>query len=157
MRFGSPANSEIYTYSYWFFSVCFNFLVGELPSLSLIAKVLFVLFLPGFSILHAIVPDDFDFSERLILSPIIGIAYASLMALYLSTLKVPINQFTIICSILLLSVPLLAYSWKRKTKEKKFKSSITTSTYVILTLLIVRFNFFNIASIPKERHFNTSW
>jgi hypothetical protein len=121
------------------FSLLFvSFLVGGLSALSLIAKVLFVLFLPGFSILQVIVPDEFDFLERLILSPIIGFAYTSLMALYLSTLKVPINEFTIICAILLLSVPLLVYSWKKgKLRRPSFKSSIAPSTYFILTLLIV--------------------
>ncbi len=121
------------------FSLLFvSFLVGGLSALSLIAKVLFVLFLPGFSILHVIVPDEFGFLERVILSPIIGIAYTSLMALYLSTLNVPINEFTIIFSVLLLSVPLLAYSWKRgKLSRTSFKSSITPSTFFILTLLIV--------------------
>jgi hypothetical protein len=138
MRFRSQQIQKFTPIAIGFSLLFVSYLVGGLSALSLIAKVLFVLFLPGFSILHIIVPDEFDFLERLILSPIIGIAYTSLMTLYLSTLNVPINEFTIICSVLLLSVPLLAYSWKRgKLRRTSFKSSITPSTYFILTLLIV--------------------
>lgn len=120
------------------FLVLVLFLVGGISALSLTGRVLFVLFLPGFSILQVTVPDEFDFLERLILSPVIGIVFTSLMALYLSLLNVPINEQTVILSILLFSFPLLAYSWKRGGLRKtSFKSSTTSSTYFILTLLIV--------------------
>jgi uncharacterized membrane protein len=64
-----------------FFLVFVLFLVGGISALSLTVRVLFVLFLPGFSILQATVSDEFDFLERLILSPIVGIAFTSLLAL----------------------------------------------------------------------------
>ena len=118
-----------------FFAV---FLVGGVSALLLTGSVLFVLFMPGFAILQMTVPDEFDFLERLILSPIIGIAFTSLMTLYLSLLNIPINQLTVIISTLLLSVPLLAYSWKRgELRQTSFKSSITPSTYLILAILAV--------------------
>jgi hypothetical protein len=121
-----------------FFLVFVLFLVGGISALSLTVRVLFVLFLPGFSILQATVSDEFDFLERLILSPIVGIAFTSLLALYLSLLKISISEQTVIMSILLLSVPLLAYSWKRGGLRKtSFKSSTTPSTYFILILMVV--------------------
>jgi len=121
-----------------FFLAFVLFLVGGVSALSLTGTVLFVLFLPGFSILQVTVSDEFDFIERLILSPIIGIAFTSLMALYLSLLNVPINELTVVMSVLLLSVPLLAYSWKRGGQRKtSFKSSAKSSTYFILILLMV--------------------
>jgi hypothetical protein len=114
------------------------FLVGGLSALSLTGRVLFVLFLPGFSVLQVIVSGEFDFLERLIISPIIGIAYTSLIALYLSLLQVPINEYTIILSVLLLSVPLLAYSWKQGGLRKtSFRSSIAPSTFFVLILIMV--------------------
>ena len=113
------------------------FLVGGLSALSLAGIVLFVLFLPGFSILQAVVPGEFDFLERLILAPIVGIAYTSLVALYLSVLNLAINEYSIILSVLLLSVPLLVYSWKRGGLGKtSFRSSIAPSTFSVLILLM---------------------
>ena len=113
------------------------FLVGGLSALSLAGIVLFVLFLPGFSILQAVVPGEFDFLERLILAPIVGIAYTSLVALYLSVLNLPINEYSIILSALLLSVPLLIYSWKRGGLGKtSFRSSIAPSIFSVLILLM---------------------
>jgi hypothetical protein len=120
------------------FLVSVLFLVGGVTALSLTVRILFVLFLPGFSILQATFSDDLDFLERLVLSPIIGVAFAALMALYLSLLHVPINAYTVIITILLLSVPLLAYSWKRgKLRRTTFKSSTAPTTYFVLILLIV--------------------
>lgn len=111
-------------------------MVGGVPALSLLARVIFVLFLPGFSILQAITAEEFDVLEKLILSPIMGIAYASLTALYLSALKVPINEYIIILSTLLLSVPLLTYSWKRGgLRRTSFKSSAKPFIYFILVIL----------------------
>ncbi len=121
-----------------FFLVFVLFFVGGISALSLMVRVLFVLFLPGFSILQVTVKDEFGFLERLILSPIIGMAVTSLMALFLSLLSVPINEQTVIISVLLLSIPLLAYSWKRKGLRKTtFKLSPVSPTYLILILLIV--------------------
>jgi hypothetical protein len=120
------------------FLVVVLFLVGGISALSLTGRVLFVLFLPGFSILQVTASDEFDFLERLILSPIMGIAFTSLMALYLSLLNVLISEQTVIMSILLFSVPLLAYSWKRGGLRKtSFKSSTMSSTIFILILLMV--------------------
>ena len=117
---------------------CALFLVGGLPALSVTGRVLFVLFLPGFSILQTVASKEFDFLEKLILSPILGITYTSLMALYLSALNVPMNEYTIILSVLLLSVPLLTYSWKRGGLRKtSLKSSAKPSTYFVLIILIV--------------------
>jgi hypothetical protein len=114
------------------------FLFGGLSALSLTGRVLFVLLLPGFSVLQVIVSGELDFLERLIISPIIGMAYASLVALYLSLLQVPINEYTIILSVLLLSVPLLAYSWKQgRLRKTSFRSSIAPSTFFVLTLIMV--------------------
>jgi hypothetical protein len=114
------------------------FLVGGVSALSLTGRVLFVLFLPGFSILQVTVSDEFGFIEKLILSPIIGIAFTSLMALYLSMISIPINELTIVMSVLLLSIPLLAYSWKQgKLRKTSFKLSTAPSTYFILALLMV--------------------
>lgn len=120
------------------FLIVVLFLVGGVYALSLTGTVLFVLFLPGFSILQVAASEEFDFLEKLILSPIIGIAFVSLMTLYLSLLNVPINELTVIISVLLLSVPLLAYSWKRGgLKKTSFKSSIAPSTFFVLMLFIV--------------------
>ena len=114
------------------------FLVGGSSCLSLTGRVLFILFLPGFSILQVIVGDEFDFLERLIVSPIIGIAYTSLVALYSSLLQVPINEYTIILSVLLLSIPLLAISWKKGGLRKtSFRLSIAPSTFFVLILIMV--------------------
>ena len=112
-------------------------LVGGFSSLSLAIRILFVLVLPGFSILQVTASEEFDFLEKLFLSPIIGIAVTSLLALYLSMLNIQINAATIITAVLLLSIPLLAYSWKRgKLKKTNFKSSFTPTTFLILTLLV---------------------
>jgi hypothetical protein len=120
------------------FLVAVLFLVGGASALSFTGRILFVLFLPGFSILQVAVSNEFDFIEKLILSPIIGIAFTSLIALYLSAVSIPINELTVIMSVLLLSVPLLAYSWKRGGLRKtSFKLSTAPSTYFILTLLMV--------------------
>ena len=114
------------------------FLVGGLSALSLTGRVFFVLFLPGFLIVQVTVSGEFDFLERLIISPIIGIAYTSLTALYFSLLQIPINEYTIILSVLLLSVPLLAYSWKKGGLRKtSFRSSIAPSTFFVLILIMV--------------------
>jgi hypothetical protein len=113
------------------------FLYEGLSALSLTSRVLFVLFLPGFSILLAMTSREFDLLEKLILSPIIGVAYTSLTALYLSVLHVPINEYTIILFVLLLSVPLLAYSWKRGRLKTRFKSSSMPFSYFVLILLFV--------------------
>lgn len=120
-----------------FFLVFILFLVGGVSALSLTGRVLFVLFLPGFSILQAVTSREFDLLEKLILSPIIGVAYTSLMALYLSVLHVPINEYTVILSALLLSVPLLAYSWKKGRLKTPFRSSSMPFSYFVLILLIV--------------------
>ena len=117
------------------------FLLGGVYALSLIGSILFVLFLPGFSILQIAVSAssrEFDFVERLILSPIIGISFTSLIALYLSLLNIPINQLTVIVSTLSVSIPLLAYSWKQGgLKKTNFKLSTPLSAYFILLLLMV--------------------
>ena len=73
------------------FPACALFLVGGFSALPLALRILFVLVLPGFSILQATVSDEFDFLERLFLSPVIGIAFTSLLALYLSLLNIPIS------------------------------------------------------------------
>jgi hypothetical protein len=119
------------------FLVCLLFLAGGLSFLSLALRVLFVLVLPGFSILQVTASDEFDFVERLFLSPIIGIALISLIALYLSLLNIKINAATVIISILLLSIPSLLYSWKRgKIKKTSFKASFTPTTISIIMLLV---------------------
>jgi len=121
-----------------FFLILVVFLVGGTNALSVTVRVLFILFLPGFSILQAIVPDEFDFLERVILSPVIGIAFTSLMALYFTLLNVPINEYAIITAILLLSVPLLAYSWKQgKLRKTSCRSFTISSKYSILILSII--------------------
>ncbi len=113
------------------------FLVGGFSSLSLAARISFVLVLPGFSILQVTVSEEFDFLEKLFLSPIIGIAFTSLLALYLSLLNIPINETTVVMAVLFLSIPLLAYSWKLgKLKRTNFKSSLTPTTISVLTLLV---------------------
>ena len=119
------------------FPVIVLFLVGGFSSLSLAARILFVLVLPGFSILQVTVSEEFDFLEKLCLSPIIGIAFTSLLALYMSLVNIPINEATVVMTILFLSIPLLAYSWKLgKLKRKNFKSSFTPTTISVLTLLV---------------------
>ena len=119
------------------FPVIVLFLVGGFSSLSLAARILFVLVLPGFSILQVTVSEEFDFLEKLLLSPIIGIAVTSLLALYLSLLNIPINETTVVMAVLFLSIPLLAYSWKLgKLKRTNFKSSFTPTTVSVLTLLV---------------------
>ncbi len=121
-----------------FFLVLVVFLVGGTAALSVTVRVLFILFLPGFSILQAIVSDEFDLLERVILSPVIGIAFTSLMALYLTLLNVPINEYAIITATLLLSVPLLAYSWKQgKLRKASCRSFTFSSKYSILILSII--------------------
>ena len=134
-----------------FFPVFILFLIGGVSALSLAGRILFVLFLPGFSILQVATEGEFGFFERLILSPIIGITFTSLLALYLSALNIPINEITVIMSVLLLSIPLLAYSWKRGGLRKaSFKSSFPPSTYFVLTLLVT-FSIILIAlPIPKN-------
>jgi hypothetical protein len=134
-----------------FFLVFILFLIGGVSALSLAGRILFVLFLPGFSILQVTTEGEFGFFERLILSPIIGIAFTSLLSLYLSALNIPINETTVIMSVLLLSIPLLAYSWKRGGLRKaSFKSSFPPSTYFVLTLLVT-FSIILIAlPIPKN-------
>jgi len=134
-----------------FFLVIVLFSIGGLSSLSLAVRILFVLLLPGFSILQLIVSDEFDFLEKLFLSPIIGIAFTSLLALYLSTSNIPINETTVIMSVLLLSIPLLAYSWKRGGLRKaSFKSSFPPSTYFVLTLLVTISIILITLPIPKN-------
>ncbi|MCW4002687.1 MAG: hypothetical protein NWE95_02085 [Candidatus Bathyarchaeota archaeon] len=113
------------------------FIIGGISALSLIARVLFVLFLPGYSILQALAWKDLRLTEKLILSPIIGIAYTTLTALYLSFLHVPINQYTIILSVLLLSVPLLAYSWRRGTLKTNLKPFTMPLSYLLLIALMI--------------------
>jgi hypothetical protein len=121
-----------------FFLVFVLFLVGSASSLSFVGRILFVLFLPGFSILQVTVSDEFDLLEKVVLSPVIGITLASLMTLYLSLTNVQISEPTVIISTLLVSVPLLAYSWKQGWLRKTiFKSSAKATTYLILTLLVV--------------------
>ncbi len=120
------------------FSIVFIlFLVGGISALSLTGRVLFVLFLPGFSILTAITSHEFDLVEKIVLSPIIGMAYTSLIALYLSVANASINEYAIILSTLLLSIPLLVYSWKSGRLKTSFMSSTKPSSYFILILLIV--------------------
>ena len=118
------------------FPIIVLFLVGGFSSLSLAVRILFVLFLPGYSILQVTVSEEFDFIEKLFLSPAIGIAVTSLLALYLSLLNIPINAVTVITSVLLLSIPLLAYAWKRKKFKTIFKSSLLPTTFSVLVLLI---------------------
>ena len=137
MSLRNPQFSKFTPIVIGFFLVFVLFLVGGISALSLTVRVLFVLFLPGFSILQATVSDEFGFLERLILSPIIGMAVTSLMALYLSLLNVLINEQTVIISVLLLSIPLLAYSWKRgRLSKTSFKLSPVSPKYLILILLI---------------------
>jgi hypothetical protein len=116
--------------------VLIAFLIGGLSALSLIGRVLFVLFLPGYSILQAITWKEFRLIEKLILSPIVGIAYTTLTALYLSLIHVPINQYTIILSVLLLSVPLLAYSWRKGRLKTSLKPIKIPLSYLLLTALL---------------------
>ena len=116
--------------------VLIAFLIGGLSALSLIGRVLFVLFLPGYSILQAITWKELRLTEKLILSPIVGIAYTTLTALYLSLIHVPINQYTIILSVLLLSVPLLAYSWRKGRLKTSLKPIKIPLSYLLLTALL---------------------
>jgi hypothetical protein len=133
------------------FPACALFLVGGFSALSLALRILFVLVLPGFSILQATVSDEFDFLERLFLSPVIGIAFTSLLALYLSLLDIPINETAVITAVLLLSVPLLLYSWKRgKLKKTSFKSHFTPATFLFLTFLITASIVMIAMPIPKN-------
>jgi len=127
------------------------FLIGGASALSLVGRFLFVLFLPGFSVLQVVASCEFDFLERLVISPIIGIAYTSLIALYLSVLNIPINEYTIVLSVLLLSVPLLAYSWKQGRLGKTgLKSSIAPSTVLVLVLVMVASTFLISLPFPKN-------
>jgi hypothetical protein len=119
------------------FLALFLFLVGGVSYLSFVGRVLFVLFLPGFAVLQALTSEHFDFLEKLILSPIIGVAYTSLVALYLSVSNTPINQYTIILSALALSVPLLAYSWRKGKLKTSFKLTAKPLVYFLLMLVIV--------------------
>ena len=120
-----------------FFAVLVLFLVGGFAALSLAGRVVFVLFLPGFAILQAVASREFDGLEKMVLSPIIGIAFTSLIALYLTFAKVPINGYTIVLSALLASVPLLAYSWKKGKLKTSLKPATMPTAYLILILLIV--------------------
>jgi len=120
------------------FLVLVLFLVGGVSALSLTVRILFVLFLPGFSFLQALFSDDLDLLERLVLSPIVGVAFTSLVALYSSLLSAPISEPTVIVFVLLFSVPLLAYSWKRGgLKKTSFKLPPMPSTYLALLVLTV--------------------
>jgi len=120
------------------FLVFVLFLVGGVSALSLMVRILFILFLPGFSILQALFSGDLDFLERLVLSPIVGVAFTSLVALYSSLLSAPISEPTVIVFVLLFSVPLLAYSWKRGgLKKVSFKLPPMSSTYLALIVLTV--------------------
>ncbi len=116
-------------------------LIGGLPALSLVSRVLFVLFLPGFSILQAVVSDKFGILEKMILAPVLGMAYTSLITLLLSFLNVPINWYTIVLSVVLLSVPLLVYSWRRgvftRTSLEPHPGLLTC--FILLGLLAVSF------------------
>lgn len=133
------------------FLVCILFLTGGLSSLSLVLRILFVLALPGFSILQLTASDEFDLLEILFLSPIIGITVTSLIALYLSLLNIAINALTVIIAVLSLSIPLLLYSWKRgKLKKKSFKISLTPTTISILTFLITVSVFMITLPIPRN-------
>jgi hypothetical protein len=118
------------------FPIIVLFLIGGFSSLSLAVRILFILVLPGYSILQVTVSEEFDLMEKLFLSPTIGIAVTSLLALYLSSLNIPINSTTVTASLLLLSVPLLAYSWKRKKLKTSFRSSFMPTTFSVLFLLI---------------------
>ena len=114
------------------------FLAGGVSTLSLTIRILFVLFLPGFSILQAVVSDEFDFLEKLVFSPIIGVAIVSLMVLYFSLLNVLINEQTVIIFVLFFSVPLLVYSWKSGgLKKTSFRLPPKYSTCLILLVLTV--------------------
>jgi hypothetical protein len=119
------------------FLALFLFLVGGVSYLSFVGRVLFVLFLPGFAVLQALTSEHFDFLEKLILSPIIGVAYTSLVALYLSVSNTPINQYTIILSALALSIPLLLYSWRKGKLKTSFKLTAKPLVYFLLMLVIV--------------------
>jgi hypothetical protein len=112
-------------------------IAGGFSALSIMGRIAFVLFLPGFAILQALVPEHFDLGEKVILSFIIGFAYSSLTALYFSFLKVAINAYTVVLSVLLLSVPLLVYSWRKGTFMSSLKAPIKSSSYIILILLLV--------------------
>ena len=119
------------------FLFCILFFAGGLSFLSLALRILFVLVLPGFSVLQAAASDEFDFVETLFLSPVIGIALMSLIALYLSLLNITINAATVIIAVLLLSIPLLLHSWKRgKIRKTSFKTSLTPTTISIIMLLV---------------------
>ena len=93
------------------------------------------MFLPGFAILQALVPDLLDLGEKAIFAPIIGIAYSSLITLYLSVLKITINAYTIALSVLILSIPLLAYSYRKETLKISLKTK--PSSYLILVVLLI--------------------
>ena len=119
MSLRNPQFSKFTPIVIGFFLVFVLFLVGGISALSLTLRVLFILFLPGFSILQLTVSNEFGFLEKLILSPVIGIAVTSLMALYLSLSNVLINEQTVTISVLLISIPLLAYSWKKEGLRKQ--------------------------------------
>lgn len=134
-----------------FFLVFVLFLVGGVSALSLTVRILFVLFLPGFSILQALFSDDLDFLERLVLSPIVGVAFTSLVALYSSLLSAPISEQTVIVFVLLFSVPLLAYSWKRGgLKKTSLQLPPMSSTYLALPSSDGCFNCSGVASVSEE-------
>lgn len=116
-------------------TICY--LIGSASILSFIARILVVLFLPGYSIALAVASKQFNLAERLIIAPVIGIAYTTITALYLSTLNIPTNQFTIILSILLVSVPLLAYSWKKGALKISPRPLTFHKTYIILAIFLL--------------------
>ena len=126
-------------------------LVGGISALSLVIRVLFVLVLPGFSILQVTAAKELDFLEKMVLSPIIGIAVTSLLSLYFSLLNIPINATTVITAVLLISIPPLAYLWKRgKLRKTSFKSSFNQTTFSILALLVTMSIIIISLPIPKN-------
>jgi len=133
---GHPKNLNLILVTAGFFLAFTLFLVGGVSALSLAGRVFFVLFLPGFAILQAVTAREFDWLEKLILSPIIGVAYTTLAALYLSAVNVPINEYTVIFSALAVSVPLLTYSWKKGRLKTSFTSTTVPLTYFVLVLLL---------------------
>jgi uncharacterized membrane protein len=90
---------------------CVWLLVG-FPSIFFGVAYLFVVMLPGFALLQATVPDAFDLTERLILAPIVGIAFTTVVAVYLSFVGIPITRLTVVLMVLLVSLPLFAYAWQ---------------------------------------------
>lgn len=133
-------DSRIYKYTLIAIGLCLVILLavfGGASGFSLLGRVLFVLFLPGFAILQAITSRDFSTLEKLVLSPITGMVYTMLTSLYLSTLGMPINDVSIFVSVLSVSIPLLAYSWRKGRLIFTFKSAYVAPSHLVLVALLI--------------------